>query len=224
MGWSRYAVYWVPGGDLGEAGADWLGWDIRRGAARPGLVEAPSARRYGFHATLRAPFRLLEGVGESEARGLARRVADDLAPVSLGRLRVARLGTFLALLPEVTEGIGEVADAFVDRMEFARAPLSEAEEERRRAGGLTGRQEQLLERWGYPYVFDEFQAHLTLSGPGATDNLQAQVEAHFSHFLGGETRLTHVSLVGEGEDGLFRVIEDLPLGHDAASGDRAASA
>lgn len=224
MGWTRYAVYWAPGGALGDAGAEWLGWDLRRGAARPGLVEAPVARRYGFHATLRSPFRLSERVDEAAMRDVARRVARTLAPVPLGRLEVARLGSFVALVPEETKGIGVVADALVEGMEPIRAPLSDRELAKRRAGGLTGRQEHLLAQWGYPYVFDEFRPHLTLSGSSAADDITAKAEAHFRPVLEAETSLTYVSLVGEGADGLFRLIEDLPLGHGETSAESAASA
>jgi len=224
MGWTRYAVYWAPDGDLGEAGADWLGWDLRRGAARQGLVEAAAARRYGFHATLKPPFRLREGTSESALLSTARDIARGLAPVGLGRLSVARLGSFVALRPERAGGIGRVADALVEGLDGFRAPAPEAELAQRRAGGLGARQEAYLLRWGYPHVFEEFEPHLTLSGPGEPDEIRVRAEAHFGTCLSLEITLARVSLVGEGADGHFRLIADLPLGHAAASDDRAASA
>ena len=45
-----------------------------------------------------------------------------------------------------------------------RAPADAAELAKRRAAGLTKRQDELLMRWGYPYVMDEFRFHLTLTG------------------------------------------------------------
>lgn len=223
MGLTRYALYWAPGGALGDAGAAWLGWDLRRGEALPGRIEAPTARRYGFHATLKPPFRLREGAAEADLLACARQVAAGLKPVSLGRLKVARLGSFVALVPEAAAGIGRVADAFVEGLDGFRAPLSEAELARRRAGGLSARQEHLLHRWGYPHVFDEFHPHLTLSGPEAPEEVPVQAKARFRPFLDEDIRVAEVSLVGEGADGLFRLIGDLPLGHGAAS-ETAASA
>lgn len=223
MGWTRYALYWAPGGALGDAGADWLGWDLRRGRALPGRIEAPTARRYGFHATLKPPFRLREGTAEAELLARARQVAAGLKPVSLGRLTLARLGSFMALVPETAAGIGSIADAFVEGLDGFRAPPSGAELARRRAGGLSERQDHLLACWGYPHVFDEFHPHLTLSGPDAPGDVEARAVAHFRPFLDEDTRLDGVSLVGEGPDGLFRLIADLPLGH-GMDPDSAASA
>jgi hypothetical protein len=44
-----------------------------------------------------------------------------------------------------------------------RAKPSAAERARRLAAPLTERQRSLLVEWGYPYVFDEFRFHMTLS-------------------------------------------------------------
>ena len=57
----------LAGALLADFGARWLGWDVRRGAAAvqldlPGLRDATEApRKYGFHGTLKPPFRLAEG-------------------------------------------------------------------------------------------------------------------------------------------------------------------
>ena len=71
--WRRQAIYFAPpaGSPLARFGAAWLGWDPEAGAEveglpvaglplpREALVAAP--RRYGFHATLKPPFRLAAG-------------------------------------------------------------------------------------------------------------------------------------------------------------------
>src|SRR5438445_432365 len=41
------------------------------------------------------------------------------------------------------------------------------------ATGLSARQAELLARWGYPYVHDEFRFHMTLTGPIADDERPA---------------------------------------------------
>src|SRR5262245_39742721 len=65
---ARYAIYFVPpaGGALYRLGSSLLGYDCYNGAELPwpgdlpddwaAMTEAP--RRYGFHGTLVAPFRL----------------------------------------------------------------------------------------------------------------------------------------------------------------------
>ncbi len=45
-----------------------------------------------------------------------------------------------------------------------RAPPTAAELARRRAGGLDAEQSALLDRWGYPHVFERFRFHMTLTG------------------------------------------------------------
>ena len=67
---SRYAVYYAPPADdpLAVFGAGWLGWNAVEGAlaqhpeiaALPAPVERITAtpRKYGFHGTLKPPFRL----------------------------------------------------------------------------------------------------------------------------------------------------------------------
>ena len=91
---ARYAVYYTPEpGPLADFGAAWLGWDIATGAevAHPDLPGLPrpvaeltaTPRKYGFHGTVKPPFRLAEG---HDAEGLelaAQHLATRLEPVTL---------------------------------------------------------------------------------------------------------------------------------------------
>ena len=71
----RYAIFYTPD-DLAFAafGAEWLGWDSAAGISVGHPVVAgldvaeltATPRKYGFHATLKAPFRLAEDVQEVE--------------------------------------------------------------------------------------------------------------------------------------------------------------
>jgi hypothetical protein len=45
-----------------------------------------------------------------------------------------------------------------------RVPLTTADRERRNVSTLTEPQVAHLDRWGYPYVFEEFRFHMTLAG------------------------------------------------------------
>jgi hypothetical protein len=59
MTFQRFALFWTPPeGSFSDFGADWLGWDSARGAARaaPPFEEATrTPRKYGFHATMKPP-------------------------------------------------------------------------------------------------------------------------------------------------------------------------
>jgi hypothetical protein len=75
----RYAIYFTPPADdpLTRLASHWLGRDAHAGAdlAQPAVAGLAPDRlpaltgdpaRYGFHATMKAPFSLAEGVGEDE--------------------------------------------------------------------------------------------------------------------------------------------------------------
>lgn len=174
----RYAIYFLPEpeGDLARFGATWLGRDMesQREVAQPSIsgldAETLSAytaepRRYGFHATLRPPFALARGVTEARLLDVVARLADAVLVFMLPPLRLSAIGRFLALVPAMPcSHITALADSCVTTLDEFRAPPSETEFARRRAAGLTARQDALLVRWGYPYVFDEYRFHMTLTG------------------------------------------------------------
>lgn len=176
----RYAIYFAPAFEsaLGQFGADWMGCDPltmepRSRPQLPGvsdeeLVEA--TRRpagYGFHATLKAPFRM------SDARdrdGLVAHMTEFAAARSafeLPGLVPTASGAFIALGARKRVGaLDSLAADCVRGFEAYRAPLSDAERERRLlADTLSARQKSLLEEFGYPYVLDQFDFHITLAGP-----------------------------------------------------------
>lgn len=177
---TRYAVFYTPPRStaLAEFGKRWLGYDIEAGvdcaqmvpAAELGLEVTAEPRRYGFHATLKAPFSLAEGADEAGLCAELDRYAASRRGVVSTPMVVAKLGPFLALVPsEPAQRLGTLAADIVRHFDPFRAPLTEAERERRRPDTLTGTQRAYLEEWGYPYVFDEFRFHMTLTGPLARD-------------------------------------------------------
>ncbi len=217
MSHARYAIYYLPpNGPLAEFGARWLGWDALGGAEAamfdvPGLAEATDTpRKYGFHGTLKPPFRLAGGL---DAAALSNAVADlaaRTAPAQADGLSLTRLGRFLALTPTGdTTGIARVARAAVAELDAFRAPAGEAELDRRRQAGLSTAQEANLMRWGYPYVMDEFRFHMTLTGrlPKAEiADWEQKLAAHLPP-LPAPFKLDEIALVGERPDGRFELIE-----------------
>lgn len=191
---TRLAVYVAPpaGSVLEELSAAWLGRDLHgRPAARPAVpgfspvrLDALTAepRRYGFHATLKPPFALPPGVGLVELNAAAEAFARIHAPVSAPPLRVAAVGDFLALRSDAPALDALAADC-VRAFDAFRAPAPAEDIARRRAKGLTPRQDALLERWGYPYVLEEFRFHMTLTGPIADAVERAQLAAWLTHWL-----------------------------------------
>lgn len=211
----RYAVYFVPedGHPLAVAGASWL---------VPGRPRTASPRRYGFHATLKAPMRLAAGVDEARLGERLQRLVAGHPAFAMPALQVAWLGDFLALRPAGPlareHPLCRLADDCVTTLDDLRAPLTDAELARRRPEALSPRQRELLERWGYPHVLDAWRFHMTLSEPlGAVDTpearaLLADARAHFAAALREPLACRQVALCVEPVPSAgFQVLRRFPL-------------
>lgn len=204
---TRYAVYAIPGAAEGDAReAIRLRDTVETWYARDDVQDITvDARRYGFHATLKAPFRLAAGRTETELRAAADAFAAERAPVVIPAPRPAELGGFRALLPVGDEsGLNALAASAVRAFEVFRAPLDDLDVRRRRPEQLTRRQRELFERWGYPYAFDEFRFHLTLtdSVPAArAAAIDAALDEHFADVAGIDVPLTAIAISVEPEPG-----------------------
>ena len=110
---------------------------------------------------------------------------------------------------------GEVLAAF----EPYRAPLTDDEIARRRPERLSPRQREQLERWGYPFVREEFRFHMTLTGPvpGPADDWRAALETRFAPLLGRPLPVDGLGLFVEAAPGApFRVHSFHPFRAPAA--------
>lgn len=179
----RYAIYFTPRplSPLAHFGAGILGYDSfekadvphleLRGIPAAELVTATAApRRYGFHATLVAPFHLGDK-SESHALDALDRFCSLAAPLKVGRLNVQMMQNFVALKPAAANpSLDELAHRCVEYFDPLRRLLGAADFARRNNGDLSDRQRAYLDRWGYPYVFKEFRFHMTLTGPLTGDN------------------------------------------------------
>ncbi|MEO1797516.1 MAG: DUF1045 domain-containing protein [Pseudomonadota bacterium] len=221
MRYSRFALYFTcPPGALADAGSAWLGWDIAQGQSVPHpatpkeaarLTERP--RKYGFHATLKPPFRLAPGANKEGLHDMLRSFAAQQAPMTLPALTVRQIGRFVALVPAApSPALQDLAAACVTHFESCRAPLTEDDLARRRAGTLSARQEELLVTYGYPYVLDEFRFHMTLTGPlDEPEPVAAALQTHFAPVVPEPFVIDAVSLCGERDDGRFDAIDRVPL-------------
>lgn len=224
MKFRRFAIYHLPEGELGDFGAAWLGWDARSGAAAqrplvPGLAgtaeELTSVpRRYGFHATLKAPFRLAEGHSVDDLALRTALVCDHLAPFLLD-LQVSVDWGFVALRPsDPPVELMALEQALVTRLDDLRAALTPAERERRRPDALPPRARAHLDHWGYPFVLDLFNYHLTLSNslpPAEAGALAAALRPVLAPMIAAPMQVRAVALMGEDDEGRMHRIEDYPL-------------
>ena len=179
---TRYALYFspAPGTAWWNAGCSWLGRDAHTGAEvlQPqvdGMTAVQlarlttDARRYGFHATLKAPFALADGATEVDLAAMATVFASAQQTQLIDDVQVQTMGQFLALRPVHRNAeLDSLAQHCVEYFDILRAPASAGELAKRRMAGLSARQDALLTRWGYPYVEEEYRFHMTL-----TDALKA---------------------------------------------------
>ncbi|MCW0233837.1 MAG: DUF1045 domain-containing protein [Ferrovibrio sp.] len=219
----RFALYTAPPAEhpLHRFAAQWLGRDPETGVALPpqpaaGLAAARIAaltaepRQYGFHGTLKPPFFLAEGCDEAQLIVALERFVQTRKPLRLP-LKMATLGSFLALRPATAmPALDQLAADCVCDFDRFRAPSSEQELARRRAAGLSERQEQYLRDWGYPYVLEEFRLHFTLTGRIADEAERAAVLAYLTEqtapFTQREFELNELCLFVQGEPGApFRI-------------------
>ncbi len=194
---ARYALYFIPARahPLTVLGATWLGRDVHLGkaCAQPTLEGiskdifrelTASPRHYGFHATLKPPFALAPGKDETALRRVTAEYARSRSPFLL-HLTPGAIGRFNALL-ETTPSpeLRALAAACVTEFDSFRAAPPPEELEKRRAKGLTPHQDALLEQWGYPYVFDAFRFHMTLTTSIDSDELRQALLAQARNYFG----------------------------------------
>lgn len=224
----RYAIYFTPprGSPLERFGAAALGYDAHTGDAVPrqswiGLEDkrldeiTAEPRRYGFHATLKAPFRLGDGCTPGGLADAVRSLAASYGVIPIGRLKPVLLGSFVALVPELpSRALDLLAAECVASFDCFRAPLDDAERERRRCAELTLRQSVLLERWGYPYVFEEFRFHMSLTGALPKDERETwlrQLSSAFKAITEPDIVVDALTLLRQEPGAFFRVIERFPF-------------
>jgi putative phosphonate metabolism protein len=214
----RYALYFTPAEDasLTRAASAWLGRDAFSGVTLPledhpelgsdevwQLTEDP--RRYGFHATLKAPFSLKDGCCEADLLAAMAAFCESYSTFAIPSAIVGQLGPFFALVPaDLYPPLQEFGAAVVEAFEPFRAPLSEADIARRNPDRLGERQRQNLLSWGYPHVFEDFRFHMTLTGPVPDDraDLMAQLlERRFAAFTGKPLVIDALTLFVEAERG-----------------------
>ena len=205
---TRYAIYARPGvlGDADAPEAVALCEVVEAWYARDEFSDLTvDARRYGFHATLTAPFHLADGRSETDLMEAADAFAGSREPVTIPAPAPETLGEFRALRPQGDETAIDAlaADAVRDFHAF-RAPPTELEVRRRRPEEMTTRERELFERWGYPYVFDQFRFHMTLTdrvSAARAAEIDAALAEHFSPLHGIDVPLRAIAVFAEPEPG-----------------------
>ena len=221
----RYAIYFTPEPDdpLTMAATSWLGRDAFTGVrstmpAAPDISAAEfyaitaEPRRYGFHATLVAPFRLRDGATADALQSAAADFAGRSMPFAIPHMAITRIGGFFALTPGKSADVSALASVAVDHFEDWRALLSPAEIERRRPDRLSERQRTYLDRYGYPYVKEEFRFHMTLTGSLGCEEatrIEPALRAHFAPLLDRPVDVASIAIFVEPAPGADFIIHSM---------------
>lgn len=229
----RLALYWTPDADhpLWQAGCDWLACDPESASALgPARAHTAEPRRYGFHATLKAPMVLRAGASPQDMIDAAARLAASFASFDMPALVVTTLRGFIALRPATTlapaHPLRQLADACVRELDVLRRPLTPQERDRRlRSMDFDAQERDNLESFGYAFVFDRWQFHMTLSDSfaqsetAARDRMLADASQHFAPALRAPLSCNALSVFLEPSPGSpFQLVQRLPLGPCVAPG------
>lgn len=221
----RYAIYYAPemGSALAQFGLSWLGHDPsspHTNIARRcyGLGEQFHAKvtnrpkRYGFHGTLKAPFNLADGMNAKALREEIEIFARHQQSFEIPPLKLNEMyGRLVLSSDEESVDLAALAGACVSNFDHFRAAVTSEKHLRRSTEGLNQRQQNLFNEWGYPYIFDEFQFHLTL-----TNKLDAKELAQIRPVLipalkdaiSEPVQISSICLFGDpGQDNPFHLIE-----------------
>lgn len=210
----RYAIYHTPDRDdpLTIAAANWLGRDAF--GTPPSSIDLPphwsgdkhmalvaDARRYGFHATLKAPFHLASGKTEADLLSAFDQLKLAREPIEIASLVLRQIDGFFALVPEEPNDLLHgLAALLVREFDRFRAPLSDTDILRRNPHNLTESQRSNLELWGYPYVFDDFFFHMTLTGRvhgQEAEAVRVMLEDRFGAFLHKPHLISNIAIFVE---------------------------
>jgi hypothetical protein len=222
---TRYAIYFTPlPGDLARLGAAWLGWDVAAGATvqHPDIagVDVENAtkapRKYGLHGTIKAPFILADGRTEQELANALSIFCTNQRRFTLDGLTLSQIGRFLALtdLGDSTHLNTLAADA-VRSLDPFRTPMDATELNRKNRRGLSDQHRAYLHRWGYPYVMEFFQFHITLTGPLSDKDSAAThsaLDAYLVPAIPSPLIVDSLTLCGEDKEGRFHQISRFALG------------
>lgn len=226
----RYIIGFTPPprDPLTMTAASWLGRNVFTGdrveeseTGGLGLREVAfytaMPRRYGFHAALKAPFRLAEPTAEAALLRDLMRYSGTFEPFQIPRLEVARLGNTFGLVPSYPLApLNYLASALTQEFDHFRAPLSEAEIDRCDPDLLSATQFANLHRWGCADVMDEFRFRMALTGPvHAADmpRMERVLRDLFEPVLSEPILVSNIALMmEESNDGPFRVHSLHPIG------------
>lgn len=210
----RYAIYFTlaQNDPLYQLAAQWFGYDFYQGS-KPSIrmdhhaLLKPlfpysdfnaKASLYGFHATLKPPFRLKPRVSHKQLVKILKHFSRLHSPFNCAKLKLQQIDNFLALVPEQNcKKLNQLAKDCVQTFDVFRDELAAEEVQKRNPASLTEDQRLMLKLWGYPYVLDEFRFHMTLTDAltqSQIDRCKPLLESYFHPYTSRPLRIDQINL------------------------------
>jgi 2'-5' RNA ligase len=229
----RYAVYLAPPPEtaLWRFGSAVVGRAAASGEALFGFAPdgfdastwrgvTTEPRRYGFHATIKAPFRLAVDASVSDLSAALAELARHSQPFAAGALGVSTLALggasmFVALtLSAPSSDVARLEERVVRGLDPFRAALNDSERARRDPMPLTARQRETFEHWGYPYALADFRLHFTLTNAvDSADRIAETLAREFAERVADPQLLVDaLVLFVQKPNGDFVIDQRFPLG------------
>ena len=225
---SRYAVYFSPpeADYLSKFLAGWFGWNAHNGQNVPyHILEnlnydlsdiTKEQYRYGFHGTLKPPFSLVDTKNLNDLKLALVELSKSIKKFEIPSISLKVLNGFVAIV-STTENrpIMALAKKCVEELDLFREVESVERIQRRRSRTFSKSEEYNLKRWGYPYVMDNFQFHLTMSGrlkPEVLKNVIEVLNSELQGVLNKPLPIGEICLFGENaSNGNFQIIQKFSL-------------
>ncbi len=196
MDMPRYSIYYTPKKNslfeaLGSSllGRDLYGKEIMRPSFKWNFKNSleeitKSTRHYALHATMKAPFELSKEFSERDLCESLETFCNNQELFELPKLEVGTIrdSNFIALkLSDTCENLASLEKNIVTKFDKFRAELKQEDIERRKY--INEKQKEYLLEFGYPFIFDEFCFHISLTD-NISDNeeLQKMIEFFSNYF------------------------------------------
>jgi hypothetical protein len=171
--------------------------------------------KYGFHATLKAPFRLKRNVKTKNFYDVISHIAAQHSRFKIKGLKIVYSKKFTFITSrKPNKLLINLESDLVKHLDTFRAELNKTEIKKRIPDSLTFKQNKYLKEWGYPFVFDQFKFHMTLMNQNnnkLSNKQKLELEKLIYKISNNVIEFNEISLLGENKNGHFEEIKRFKL-------------
>ena len=171
--------------------------------------------KYGFHATLKAPFRLKRNVKTKNFYDVISHIAAQHSRFKIQGLKIVYSKKFTFITSrKPNKLLINLENDLVKHLDTFRAELNKKEIKKRIPDSLTFKQNKYLKEWGYPFVFDQFKFHMTLMNQNnnkLSNKQKLELEKLIYKISNNVIEFNEISLLGENKNGHFEEIKRFKL-------------